>query len=113
MSQVEIENKNDVQHLSELPSAEARDEESAGLLKSRFDHLPLLQTLWIFRRAAIYCFISFTWQMLDGWEVNLSGTLIANQGFVNQFGTNNGQKGVLALNTSWGEPRALYVGRLC
>ena len=55
------------QHLQEDTAVQADNE---GLLKSRFDHLPLLQTLWIFRRAAVYCFISFTWQMLDGWEVN-------------------------------------------
>ena len=28
------------------------DMASRGLLKSRFDHLPLLKTLWVFRRAA-------------------------------------------------------------
>ena len=97
------ENKEDLvpQHVADLPSGTAQEAE--GLLKSRFDHLPLLKTLWIFRRAAFYCFISFTWQMLDGWEVNLAGTLVANKGFVLQFGEVAGDSNVRNLNTSWRE----------
>jgi hypothetical protein len=40
-----------------------------GLLKSRFDRLSLLKTVWVFRRVALYCFLVYTLNMVDAWQV--------------------------------------------
>ena len=39
------------------------------LLKSRFDELSIVQTVWVFRRVAIFAFMIYTLNMLDGWQV--------------------------------------------
>ena len=43
--------------------------EANGLLKSRFDELSIPRTLWTFRRAALYCFMSYIMAMIEDWEV--------------------------------------------
>ena len=42
----------------------------AGVMKSRFDQLPLLKTVWVFRRVAFYIFLVYNMNMLDGWQVS-------------------------------------------
>ncbi|GFZ44385.1 hypothetical protein JCM24511_02107 [Saitozyma sp. JCM 24511] len=87
-----IDNVNDPQRLAAL--------EGRGILKSRWDELSISKTLRVFRRAALYCFLSYTLNMLDGWQIGIAGSIIVNAGFVKQFGTNQGD-GVLALDTTW------------
>ncbi|KAL1409207.1 hypothetical protein Q8F55_006040 [Vanrija albida] len=105
MSSPHNEEKAEIQ-VSHLETSVTRDEDlkhaaldGQGVLKSRFDELPILKCLWTFRRAVFFCFLLFTGSMCDGFEVALSGMLLANKGFIKQFGT--GGNGVTALNTSW------------
>ena len=98
MSSGKIESKPEVSHLETVPVFNNRDEieialddtdnilekpdsdvdasrlaayNEGGLLKSRFDELSIPRTLWVFRKAALYCFLSYTLNMLDGWQVSL------------------------------------------
>lgn len=75
-------------------------ETPTSLLKSRFDELSLLKTLWLFRTSALYCVAVYTGYLCEGFELTAGGSIIANAGFIAQFGTRGGT-GVLALNTAW------------
>lgn len=73
------EDKADIQ-VAHLESSVTRDEDlkhaaldGQGVLKSRFDELPILTCLWTFRRAAFFCFLLFTGAMCDGFEVREGG----------------------------------------
>ena len=51
---------------ADLLEVHAVAEQRHDLLKSRFDELSLLQTLWVFRRVVLYSFMIYTLNMLDG-----------------------------------------------
>lgn len=77
-----------------------------GLVKSRFDQLSITQALWVFRRSLLICFCVFTGRMLEYFEIVMSGAILANPGFIKQFGetARQGTKaGVAALDPNWGE----------
>jgi len=75
-------------------------ESPTSLLKSRFDELSLWRTLWLFRTSALYCVAVYTGYLCEGFELTAGGSIIANAGFIAQFGTQGGT-GVYKLNTSW------------
>lgn len=80
--------------------------EGDGLVKSRFDHLTIMQALWVFRRSLFVCFCVFTGRMLEYFEIVMSGAILANPGFIKQFGNEARQgtkAGVAALDPNWGE----------
>lgn len=79
-----------------------------GLVKSRFDQLTIMEALWVFRRSLVVCFCVFTGRMLEYFEIVMSGAILANPGFIKQFGetARQGNKaGVAALDPNWGESR--------
>lgn len=59
----------------------AGDDIGSGLVKSRFDNDGVWATLWRFRLSATYCFALYTAYIMDGFEVTMSGSIIANEGF--------------------------------
>ncbi|GFZ52130.1 hypothetical protein JCM24511_09903 [Saitozyma sp. JCM 24511] len=71
-----------------------------GLVKSRFDDLSLGKACWTFRKALFYCFVAYTSSVMEGFVLTMSGSIIANQGFINQFGETQ-PDGSKVLNTSW------------
>lgn len=105
---------NPTQQLGEYEEQEMRDEKSSvdgqatpvpgeGLVKSRYDHLTIRQSLWTFRRSLLVCFCVFTGRMLEFFEIVMSGGILANPGFVKQFGRPGMFPGVSALDPNWGE----------
>ena len=74
----QVEDKKDYPTIDHLEDSHVYPADAASLLKSRFDQLSIPRTIWVFRRAALFCFISFTWQMLDGWEVSRHVSIAAD-----------------------------------
>ncbi|KYG43064.1 hypothetical protein M433DRAFT_72503 [Acidomyces richmondensis BFW] len=72
-----------------------------GLLKSRFDELSIPRTLWVFKRVVLVSLAVYTGYVCEGFELTSSGTVIANDGFIKQFGKKGGV-GVRALDATWG-----------
>ncbi|KEF55030.1 uncharacterized protein A1O9_08683 [Exophiala aquamarina CBS 119918] len=73
--------------------------ESYGLVKSRFDELSIPRTLWVFRRVVIIVLAVYTGYVCEGFELGAGGSVIANAGFIKQFG--DGNSGVTALSPTW------------
>ena len=75
------------------------------VLKSRFDELTIRETAWEFRWAVFYSLIAAVSALCDGYQINLNGGIIANKGFIKQFGTVfTGGKQALDTNyvAAWG-----------
>ncbi|KXS93737.1 hypothetical protein AC578_994 [Pseudocercospora eumusae] len=84
------------------PAAATEDKiDSYGLLKSRYDELSILRTLWVFKRVIIVSLAVYTGYLCEGFELNAGGSVIANAGFIKQFGDDK-STGVRALNPTWG-----------
>ncbi|CAK9784067.1 MFS general substrate transporter [Cutaneotrichosporon oleaginosum] len=105
-----------IEHLEHAPSDREVDEkgslaevtvaalEGEGLVKSRFDQLTIREALWVFRRSLVVCFFVFTGRMLEYFEIVMSGAILANPGFIKQFGDPNRAgkiAGVGALDPNW------------
>jgi hypothetical protein len=108
------EAKPDVQHLDKMTTTRVEpvaDDADNGLLKSRHSALSIPRTLWVFRRAALYVLLIYTGYVCEGFEVgliltlltqlNAGGSIIANRGFIKQFGDRS-QADVRALDPTWG-----------
>jgi len=59
------------------------------------------RTLWIFRKSAFFVFLVYTGYFCEGFELQAGGLVIANRGFINQFGTNAAGTGVGKLDPTW------------
>lgn len=94
--------KQAVEHVEQLhlgEDATAATISGQGLLKSRFDDLSILRTLWVFRRAALVTLAVYTGYMCEGFELGAGGSVVANAGFIKEFGT--GGSSVRALDPTW------------
>ncbi|CEJ81535.1 Putative Glycoside hydrolase family 78 protein [[Torrubiella] hemipterigena] len=84
-----------------IETATATDGDSDhGLFKSRYDQLSLPQTLWVFKRVILVTLAVYTGYVCEGFELGAGGTVIANAGFIKQFGSRDGT-GVRALDPTW------------
>ncbi|PTB41803.1 hypothetical protein M441DRAFT_192948 [Trichoderma asperellum CBS 433.97] len=72
-----------------------------GLVKSRFDELSIPRTLWVFRRVVLVSLSVYTGYVCEGFELGAGGSVVANAGFIKQFGSDKGQDGVRALDPTW------------
>ena len=81
--------------------------EGYALSKSRFDQLSIPRTLWVFRRAVLVCLAVYTGYVCEGFELGAGGSVVANAGFIKQFGTTD-EIGVRGLSTTWCE----YINRI-
>lgn len=128
-----ITEKPDVEHVEtsqfegdKLPAAHDDD----GLLKSRYSELSIPRTAWVFKRVILFVLLVYTGYVCEGFEVssyltlvnigdafadctqlNAGGTIIANAGFIKQFG--EGGSGVTALDPTWGESLNRYCQPSC
>ncbi|GIC87477.1 uncharacterized protein Aud_003861 [Aspergillus udagawae] len=84
---------------------------SENLAKSRFDNMSVGQTAWVFRRVAFISLAVYTGYVCEGFELKAGNSIIANAGFIKQFGRENGS-GVAALNPTWGKYNLPYDRRL-
>lgn len=74
--------------------------DSYGLVKSRYDELSILSTLWVFKRVVLVSLAVYTGYVCEGFELGAGGSVVANAGFIKQFGTEAGA-GVRALDPTW------------
>ena len=74
--------------------------DSYGLVKSRYDELSIPRTLWVFKRVVLVSLAVYTGYVCEGFELNAGGSVIANAGFIKQFG-NHEEAGVRALDPTW------------
>ncbi|KAK5053225.1 hypothetical protein LTR84_002199 [Exophiala bonariae] len=79
--------------------AEVDGYESYGLVKSRFDELSIPRTVWVFKRVLLVTLAVYTGYVCEGFELGAGGAIIANAGFIKQFG--DGSTGVRALDATW------------
>jgi SP family general alpha glucoside:H+ symporter-like MFS transporter len=78
----------------------ADEYDSYGLVKSRFDELSIPRTLWVFKRVILVSLAVYTGYVCEGFELGAGGSIVANAGFIKQFGTEGGA-GVRALDPTW------------
>ncbi|ORY25553.1 general substrate transporter [Naematelia encephala] len=113
MSQNDIDTKAVAEHIE--TDFEKKDTSSGAHLKSGFDELSLFKTAWAFRKAVIICTLLNFAAAADGYQINLNGNIIANQGFIDKIGEKNA-KGVYQLNAHytalWGALQSLgqFIG---
>ena len=62
--------------------------------------LSLLQTIKAYPKASFLCFIAAVSAISDGYQIQMSGSIIALPGFVNQFGFPIGVNGAMKLDPS-------------
>ncbi|KAN0102857.1 MFS general substrate transporter [Hyaloscypha variabilis] len=74
--------------------------DSYGLVKSRYDELSIPRTLWVFKRVVLVSLAVYTGYVCEGFELGAGGSVVANAGFIKQFGTDHGA-GVRALDPTW------------
>ncbi|KAF6521687.1 hypothetical protein HZS61_015945 [Fusarium oxysporum f. sp. conglutinans] len=79
------------------PNAEYHPDE---LVKSKFDGLSIPRTVWVFRRVALVALAVYTGYVCEGFELKIGNNIIANAGFIKQFGRKGGS-GVQALDPTW------------
>ncbi|KAH8585378.1 general substrate transporter [Bisporella sp. PMI_857] len=101
----------EVQHIEvNYKSLEIADEKPTLVLKSEQDNLSQWQTVWKFRKAVLVCNLMCIAAAADGYQINLNGGIIANQGFTRQLGFPN-SKGVYTLKAQytslWGAMQSL------
>lgn len=61
-------------------------------------HLGLIATIRAYPKVTFLCFIAALSAISDGYQINLSGSIIALPGFINQFGFPTGANGAMVLN---------------
>ncbi|KAJ5377257.1 uncharacterized protein N7496_004666 [Penicillium cataractarum] len=71
-----------------------------NLVKSRFDEMSLGRTVWVFRRVALVSLAVYTGYVCEGFELKAGNSIVANAGFIKQFGNKNAS-GVAALDATW------------
>lgn len=62
--------------------------------------LSLLQTIKTYPKASFLCFIAAVSAISDGYQITMSGSIIALPGFINQFGFPIGVNGAMKLDPS-------------
>jgi hypothetical protein len=62
--------------------------------------LSLLQTIKTYPKASFLCFIAAVSAISDGYQISMSGSIIALPGFINQFGFPIGVNGAMKLDPS-------------
>ncbi|ORY31052.1 general substrate transporter [Naematelia encephala] len=102
LQHVESIEKVQVEQIEDVPLGQdgtAATHDEYELLKSRFDEMSLPRTLWVFRRAVLVTLGVYTGYMCEGFELGAGGSIVANAGFIKEFGTGGG--GVRALDPTW------------
>ncbi|RSH85773.1 hypothetical protein EHS25_003914 [Saitozyma podzolica] len=77
-------------------------------------HLGLIATVRAYPKVTFLCFISALSAISDGYQINLSGSIIAVPGFIDQFGFPTGANGAMVLNPNhvslFGTVKVLFTG---
>ncbi|RSH83832.1 hypothetical protein EHS25_005447 [Saitozyma podzolica] len=79
---------------------------------SGYEDLSLFQTISKFKVATLICFAVTLSAATDGYQIGIAGNIVANPGFVNQFGNETDSAGVRIIGASvlgtWGA-----IGSVC
>ncbi|KAH6697288.1 general substrate transporter [Plectosphaerella plurivora] len=86
----------DPQDVSEKHIAEA-NAAAHGQITTGYESLSVWQTVKTFKMASAICFLTALTAASDGYQISLIGNLIANPGFIQQFGTDRDPKGNVVL----------------
>jgi len=103
-------NPHDQQHELKLTtskqSVQALEYQEENEVTSIFSELGRVQTAKKYWMAVCFCMISALAACMDGFQTKIPGSIIANRGFINQFGTITGKDGLLQLDpqhiAAWG-----------
>ncbi|WWD19437.1 hypothetical protein CI109_103897 [Kwoniella shandongensis] len=83
------------------------------VMRSPFDDMDFFKTFKVFWRAELIAFIAAFSAAADGYQIQMTGSIVANKGFINQFGTAH-SKGKLILAAQslsiWGGVQSLGQG---
>ncbi|CAH0004304.1 unnamed protein product [Clonostachys byssicola] len=85
---------------NETSESKHGDNGIVDVAKSKFDDLSVGQTLWTFRRVVLVSLAVYTGFVCEGFELKIGNNILANKGFIKQFGSRGGQ-GVEALDPTW------------
>ncbi|WOO85967.1 MFS transporter fmqE [Vanrija pseudolonga] len=88
-------------HIEKVDDPNQDHDQSNDLLKSRYDNLSIPRTLWLFRRSVFFVLMLYTGYMCEGFELGAGGSIVANEGFIKQFGSRGDEAGVRALDPTW------------
>ena len=75
---------------------------SKAPLESEFVNLTRWQATRIFWKSTVLCVMAMVAVLMDGYAQSIPGSIVSNQGFINQFGTIvNAKTGKLSLNAHY------------
>nr|XP_036575076.1 MFS alpha-glucoside [Colletotrichum truncatum]KAF6781586.1 MFS alpha-glucoside [Colletotrichum truncatum] len=103
--------RDDIQHVETGPKKSYEEPSKATtVLKSTIDELGMWDTVRKFPKAVLICNLMCIAAAADGYQINLNGGIIANQGFTNHVGFRN-QAGIYTLKAEytalWGAMQSL------
>ncbi|KAH8882381.1 general substrate transporter [Thozetella sp. PMI_491] len=75
------------------------DAAARGQTTTGYENLTLWQTVKMFKVASLICFAAAFSAATDGYQIGMNGSIVANQGFINQFATVRNAKGDLYLES--------------
>ncbi|KAM0229889.1 hypothetical protein ACHAPO_009611 [Fusarium lateritium] len=103
-SEKPLPDRSDQAHVETIPDEKdiSRTDEyhPEELVKSKFDDLSIPRTVWVFRRVVLVALAVYTGYVCEGFELKIGNNIIANAGFIKQFG-HKGGSGVQALDPTW------------
>lgn len=89
-------------------------DESHILMRSPYEDFGVLKSIKIFKKAVFIGFLAGFATAFDGYQISITGSIIANKGFIKQFGTAHNAKGVWILDANvvaiWGGIGSLGQG---
>lgn len=84
------------------------------LMRTRFDEMGVLATIRVFKKAVFIGALAAFATSFEGYQISVTGTIIANKGFIKQFGTAHSAAGALILDANvlavWGGIQSLGQG---
>jgi hypothetical protein len=97
-AELDIDDKAQVIHIDNPTQDEDAIKNSLNGTTILKPHLGLLATVRAYPKVTFLCFIAALSAISDGYQINLSGSIIALPGFINQFGFPTGANGAMVLN---------------
>nr|XP_031857210.1 uncharacterized protein CI109_007374 [Kwoniella shandongensis]KAA5524282.1 hypothetical protein CI109_007374 [Kwoniella shandongensis] len=95
--------KMDFDHVEE---AKAAGIDPSVIMKSPFEDLNFMKTLKTFRKSSALALLAAFSAAADGYQIAMTGSIIANKGFIKTYGTAYNAKGALILDANilaaWG-----------
>ena len=98
----------------DVADVEKPEESKQVLLRTSFDELGVIATIKLFKKAVLIGALAAFATSFEGYQISITGTIIANKGFIAQFGTAHSSAGKLILDANvlavWGGIQSLGQG---